>query len=231
VHTVDDAFNFSRLCNEGVLAGPDTPFVLLLNNDVEIRHRRWLLQLSGWLRDPAVVAAGPKLLFPDGTIQHGGVVLGMGGIAGHYAGGESNQPRLGNLHDQAREVGCLTAACLLMRSADYHRVGGMNEDLPTDFQDVDFCLRLRRDLGKSLVYDPTYPLKHLQSATRGSEGSSGYTLARMHFLWDEELMSPDPYYSPHLTLDRHDCSLATIPSSVEVRRSRLQARHTPARTR
>ena len=172
-----------------------------------------------------MAAVGAKLLFPDGDIQHGGVIVGLGGLAGHYAGHQPNQPQVGSLHDQAREVGCLTAACLLLRASDYQQVGGMNEDLSTDFQDVDFCLRLRRDLGTSLVYDPTYPLVHLESATRGALGAaSGYTLSRMYFLWGQELASPDPYYSPHLTLDRHDFSLAAIPGAVESRRSRLQAR-------
>ena len=230
VHKVDDAFNFSRLCNEGARIGPDAPMILFLNNDIEIRHRRWLLQLTGWLRDPEVGAVGAKLLFGDGTIQHGGVIVGLGGLAGHYAGDQPNQPQVGNLHDQAREVGCLTAACLLMRTTDYERIGGMSENLPVDFQDVDLCLRIRRDLRTLLVYDPTYPLVHRQSATRGKvDSANGYTVARMLFLWERELMSTDFYYSPHLTLNRHDFSLAAIPGAGESRRSRLQARSAPTR--
>jgi GT2 family glycosyltransferase len=192
---------------------------------MEIVHRNWLLQLSGWLRDPGVVGVGPKLLFPDGSIQHAGVIIGFGGIAGHYAGYQSNQPRPGDLHDEAREVGCLTAACLLLRTEDYVKVGGMNEVLRVDFQDVDLCLRLRSELGGELMYDPTYPLKHVQSASRGTEGAvSGYTVSRMEFLWHPTLAAEDPYYSPHLSLHQHDLSLRSIPDDEESRLERLQAR-------
>jgi GT2 family glycosyltransferase len=225
VHRLDDAFNFSRLCNIGVDLGPDAPLALFLNNDIEVLHRDWLLQLTGWLRDPEVVGVGPKLLFPDRTIQHAGVIIGFGGIAGHYAGYQPDRPQLGNLHDQAREVSCLTAACLLVRTDDYQKVGGMNETLAVDFQDVDLCLRLRGVLGGELMYDPTYPLFHLQSASRGIEGAvSGYTVSRMEFLWGEQLDSPDPYYSPHLSLSAHDFQLAAIPSSPIEKLSRLLPR-------
>jgi len=223
---VDDAFNFSALCNAGANAGPDTPYVLFLNNDIEVIHRRWLQQLVGWLRDDkSVVGVGSKLLFPDGTIQHGGVIVGFGGIAGHYAAREPNQPKLGNLHDQAREVGCLTAACLLVRSSDFNKVGGFDETLHLDFQDVDLSLRLRDRLGGELLYDPTYPLIHLESATRGSEGaSSGYTVARMRFLWGDLLKAEDPYYSPHYSLNHHDFSPRPFPEDDQVMHLRLAPR-------
>ena len=223
---IDDAFNYSRLCNAGASSGPDTPYLLFLNNDVEVMHRPWLLQLVGWLEnDDQIVAAGPKLLFPDLTIQHAGVIVGFGGIAGHYAAYLPDQPQVGNLHDQAREVGCLTAACLLVRSEDFWKVGGFYESLPTDFQDVDFCLRLRKETGKVLMYDPSFPLVHLQSASRGSVGAtSGYTVARMEFLWGEEIDSGDPYYNPHLSLWHHDFGLAQIPISLDARVARLEGR-------
>jgi GT2 family glycosyltransferase len=220
---VDDAFNYSRLCNEGAATGPEAPFLLFLNNDIEVIHRRWLQQLAGWLEnDDGIVAVGPKLLFPDRTVQHAGVIVGFGGIAGHYAGYLPDQPQGGNLHDQAREVGCLTAACLLVRSNAFSKVGGFYEYLPTDFQDVDFCLRLRTELGGTLMYDPTYPLIHLQSASRGTAGAtSGYTVARMEFLWGEELGRGDPYYSPHLSMWAHDFRLASIPTETDARLKRL----------
>jgi GT2 family glycosyltransferase len=222
---LDDAFNFSRLCNLGVNAGPSSDLILLLNNDIEIEHRNWLLQLTGWLRDPGVVGAGPKLLLDDGTIQHAGVVVGLGGIAGHYSAYQSNQPRSGDLHDQAREVGCLTAACFLMRTDDFLKLGGLNETLDIDFQDVDLCLRMRRDLGGELVYDPTYPLKHVQSASRGARDvANGYTVARMWFLWGPELAGDDPYYSPHLSRWQHDLSLRDIPDGSAERSRRLRPR-------
>lgn len=225
VHTVDDAFNFSHLCNEGVAAGPDSDLVLLLNNDIEIRHRRWLLQLSGWLRDPEVIGTGPMLLYPDGRVQHGGVRLNFGPFAGHYARTQPNRPRPSSLHDQAREVSCLTAACLLVRTADFHAVGGMNEDLAIDFQDVELCLRLAAETGGTFMYDPTYPLTHDESASRGHLGAgSPYTLARMRFLWGAQLDEPDPYYNPHLNGGFHKVTKAFIPADVEERLERLEPR-------
>lgn len=226
IKRIDEAFNFSFLCNEGSEAGPDTPFLLLLNNDVEVLYRRWLVQLLGWLGDPEVVAVGPKLLYPDRTIQHAGVVLGMGGVAGHYSAHQEDQPRPGDLHDQAREVGCLTAACLLVRTDDYWKIGGFDESLAIDFQDVDFCLRLRTQLNGVLMYDPTYPLIHHESATRGTVGaSSGYTVSRLRFRWREHFeLGGDPYYNPHLTLWHHDQSLADLPQSLRELSTRLRPR-------
>ena len=220
----DDAFNYSRLVNLGVAAGPGTPYVVLLNNDVVIHHRAWLSQLLGWMTDPRVAAVGTKLLFPDGRIQHAGVIVGLGGVAGHYALGHKEKPVLGNLHDQAREVDCVTAAAMLVRASAWREVGGFNEDLPLDFQDVDFCLRLREHARGIIVYDPTYPLTHDQGASRGNKGaSSGYTISRMMFIWNGRLRR-DPYYNPHLTQVKHTLELGQIPAAEHHRRARLLPR-------
>jgi len=222
---IDEPFNFSRLSNTGASTGPDTPYVLFLNNDIEIVHRDWLLQLVGWLReDEGVVGVGTKLLYPDGRIQHAGVIVGFSGMAGHYAARELNQPTVGSLHDHAREIGCLTAACLLVRTLDFHEVGGFLEELPVDFQDVDLSLRLRSELGGTLVYDPTYPIVHHESATRGFSHSSEETLALMKSMWGETLAAEDVYYSPHLSLQFQDLSLRELPNDEEMMGRRLQPR-------
>lgn len=232
---IDDAFNFSRLCNEGAGTGPETDYILFLNNDVVIVHRRWLQQLIGWLDgDSTVVGVGTKLISQSGRIQHAGVVVGLGGIAGHYATGLLDEPELGNLHDQAREVGALTAACLLVRADDFETVGGFSDCFPADFGDVDLCLRLRHRLGGVLMYDPTFPLIHHQSASREVR-SSGYIQARFRHLWDEDLRRCDPYYNPHLspfthldptgTLVIHEPNrLRDIPDSPVDRLNRVQPR-------
>lgn len=221
----DDAFNYSLLVNLGAAAAPDAEFVVLLNNDVEVRHRGWLNQMLGWFVDDDVAAVGTKLRFPGGRIQHAGVVLGLGGIAGHYALGFAEAPTLGNLHDQAREIGCVTAACLVIRRSAFDAVDGFNDDLPIDFQDVDFCLKLRHRLGATIVYDPTYPLTHIQGASRGvKDAANPYTITRMHFLWGEELAAGDPFYNPHLTLDDHSLRLGPIPDDAAERLARLQPR-------
>jgi O-antigen biosynthesis protein len=232
---IDDAFNFSMLCNRGVRTGPPADHLLFLNNDVSILHRGWLQQLVGWLESgPEVVGVGAKLVSREGRIRHAGVVVGLGGIAGHYGAGLADEPELGNLHDQAREVGALTAACLLVRSRDFDAVGGFDEAFPSDFGDVDLCLRLRRDLGGVLVYDPTFPLLHHESASREVR-PSGYIQTRFRHLWDEELRRGDPYYSPHLRqytrLDpvqgrivHEPCQLEAIPDGMTDKLCRLRPR-------
>lgn len=194
----DDAFNFSRLCNLGADSGPPASYLLFLNNDVEVLHRRWLIQMLGWMNDPEVVAVGTELLYEDRqTIQHGGVAVGSGHIGWHFSGGLDNQPRLGDPHDSAHEVTGATAACLLVRRAAFDAVGGFEEILPTDFQDVDLCLKLTRGLGGVVVYEPMYPLLHHESASRGDvDAGNGYTINRMKFRWPGIAESTDPYFHP-----------------------------------
>lgn len=221
----DDAFNYSELVNLGARTGPSADLLVLFNNDVVVQHREWLRQLCGWLRVPDVLAAGAKLLFPDGRIQHAGVIVGFGGVAGHYALGDENLPRPGSLHDTAREVGCATAACLVVRTEAFEKLGGFDENLPIDFQDVDFCLRLRHELGGTILYDPVFPLTHDQGSTRGGTGASNdYTISRMRFRWEDALDAGDPYYSPHLPGGRHDLDLEPVPRSTAARRARLAPR-------
>jgi GT2 family glycosyltransferase len=225
VLTVDEPFNFSRLSNLGATAGPDAPYVLFLNNDIEVIHQDWLLQMVGWLReDPDVVGVGAKLLYPDGRIQHAGMIVGFAGLSGHYAARAPNRPTVGSLHDQAREIGCLTAACLLVRADDFQAVGGFLEELPIDFQDVDLSLRLRSQLDGVLMYDPTHPVVHHESATRGVGDSSEETIERMKAMWGDVLAAEDPYYSPHLSLRHQDLSMREVPNDVEMMRHRLQPR-------
>lgn len=206
---VDDAFNFSRLCNIGAGAGPHCESLLFFNNDVEVVHRGWLSQMYGWFSDPEVVAVGTQLLYDDlETIQHGGVAIGAGHLGWHLSGGLSNEPRLGDPHDSAHEVTAVTAACMLVRTAAFDAVGGYEEILPTDFQDVDFCLKLRRQLGGTIVYEPMFPLMHQESASRGdTNAGNGFTMARMEFRWPGIRNSVDPYFHPFAAqpqLGRHE---------------------------
>lgn len=215
---VDDAFNFSRLCNLGASAGPEAEYLLFLNNDVEVLHRDWLHQMAGWFHDPEVVAVGTELLFHDReTIQHAGVAIGTGHIGWHLSGGLPNEPRLGDPHDSAHEVTGVTAACMLVRTDAFDAVGGFEEIFSTDFQDVDFCLKLVRDLGGVIVYEPMYPLLHHESATRGTlNAGSGYTVTRMRFRWPGITDGTDPYFHPLASqpyLGQHD--LCQIPEDLE----------------
>ncbi len=195
---VDDAFNFSKLCNAGAAVGPATDSVLFLNNDVEVLHRDWLHQMHGWFADPAVVAVGTELFYEDGeTIQHAGVAVGSGSIGWHLSNNEPDEPRLGDPHDSAHEVTGVTAACMLVRTSAFDAVGGFEEILATDFQDVDLCLKLSRHLGGTILYEPTYPLLHHESASRGAKNAgSGFTVTRMLFRWPGLDEVTDPYFHP-----------------------------------
>lgn len=223
---IDDEFNYSDLCNQGAEAGPKTDYLLMLNNDVEVQGRNWLKQMTGWLdADPAACAVGTKLLFRDGTIQHAGVVLGLRGVAGHYAEDQDNAPQANNLHDQAREVTAVTGAALLVRSEDFFAVGGFRTELPLVYQDTDLCMRLSHDTGGSIIYDPTYPLVHRGSASRAKfSPEQAYGVARFQFLWSEELIAGDDFYSPHLDLTETDFVLRALPTDVSTFAPRFNPR-------
>ena len=189
-------FNFSAICNLG-LRTVTTELTLFLNDDIRPVGERWLAQLTANLDDPTIGAAGPLLTFPDGRIQHAGVVLGLGGAAGHpFAGWTPEHDGFFGWSGARREVAALTAACLMVRTDLAKSLGGFDEQLPTDFQDVDFCLRTG-DAGYANVIDPVARLIHTESATRGRADADPDAAAYLRRKWGERL-STDPWYSPRL---------------------------------
>lgn len=199
-------FNFSLLNNRAV-AEANGNILCLLNNDIEVLHEGWLEELVGQLMRPGVGAVGAKLLWPNGMVQHGGVVLGVGNVAGHYG----NRLSDGDWGDQGRNqllqrVSAVTAACLLVRKVDYLRVGGMDERaFPVAFNDVDLCLKIRR-LGMAIVWSPYARLLHAESASRGHEDTpqkkarAGREVDMLRRRWGDVLFC-DPAYHPSLNLD------------------------------
>jgi GT2 family glycosyltransferase len=199
-------FNFSSLNNRAVAEATGN-ILCLLNNDIEALHEGWLEELVGQLMRPGVGAVGAKLLWPNGMVQHGGVVLGIGNVAGHYG----NRLSDGDWGDQGRNqllqrVSAVTAACLLVRKADYLRVGGMDEAaFPVAFNDVDLCLKIRR-LGMAIVWSPYARLLHAESASRGHEDTpqkkarAGREVDMLRRRWGDVLFR-DPAYHPSLNLD------------------------------
>lgn len=199
-------FNFSSLNNRAVAEATGN-ILCLLNNDIEVLHAGWLEELVGQLMRPGVGAVGAKLLWPNGMVQHGGVVLGIGNVAGHYG----NRLSDGDWGDQGRNqllqrVSAVTAACLLVRKTDYLRVGGMDEvAFPVAFNDVDLCLKIRR-LGLSIVWSPYARLLHAESASRGHEDTpqkkarAGREVDMLRRRWGDVLFR-DPAYHPSLNLD------------------------------
>lgn len=163
---VPEPFNFSRLINLGV-ANSRGEVVLLLNNDVDVIHPDWLEELVSHATRPDVGAVGAKLYFDNDTVQHGGVVLGLNGVAGHAftlsprdCGGYVNRLQL------THELSCVTAACLAIRREVFDKVGGFDEEhLAVSFNDVDFCIRVR-EAGYRIIWTPGAELYHYESISR-----------------------------------------------------------------
>jgi GT2 family glycosyltransferase len=212
----DDApFNFSALNNRAV-ASTRAEVVALLNDDVEVLDGNWLGEMVSLALRPAVGCVGAKLLYPDHTVQHAGVILGIGGVAGHAHKRfpASHSGYFGRLQ-LTHALSAVTGACLVVRRAVFEEVGGLDEGLAVAFNDVDFCLRVR-DAGFRNMYTPHAVLVHHESATRGSdmaperrarfEGEVRF----MHDRWGAALRD-DPYYSPHLTRHHEDFSIAAAP--------------------
>ena len=199
-------FNFSTLNNRAAEEARGE-VLLLLNNDVEVTDPGWLHEMVAQAMRPDVGAVGAKLLYADGTVQHGGVVTGAGGVAGHYALG-ADRAATGGFGALAlvRTVSAVTAACLALRAEVWRAVGGMDErHLAVAFNDVDLCLRIG-ERGLRIVWTPFAELFHLESASRGFDRSPekaerfARECAYMKQRWGRRLLE-DPYYNPNLDLD------------------------------
>jgi GT2 family glycosyltransferase len=167
----DGAFNFAALCNSAAAAARGD-ILLLLNNDIEVTGRGWLREMVAHAMRPDVGAVGARLLYPNGRIQHAGIVLGCGpdGVAAHMeAGAPRDAPGPGAALFLEREVGAVTAACMALRRSAYLAVGGMDDvELPVAYNDVDLCLRLRA-AGLRILWTPFAELVHHESATRAAD--------------------------------------------------------------
>jgi|GEM_PF-1354434 len=196
-------FNFPRLMN-GAVAHASGDIIVMLNNDTFIIEPNWLSEMVALAIEPGVGAVGAKLIYPNGTIQHAGVVVGLGGYAGHYyrrleANHRDHLGRLAVTH----EVSAVTAACLAVTRANYDAVGGLDEALAIDFNDIDFCLRLTRR-GLRNLWTPDAVVGHVESASRvGPKGKNSPLFladgARFAQRW-KSVMLNDPYFHPALSL-------------------------------
>jgi len=198
----DETFNFSMLCNAGAQAARGN-ILVLLNNDVEMSDTAWLMSLVEHAIRPDVGAVGAKLAYPDLSVQHAGLLLGAGpdGIAVHaFSRAARDAPGPGGALWLEREVGAVTAACLAIRRAVYLEVGGMDEQLPVAYNDVDLCLRLRA-AGYAIVWTPFAELVHHESATRGPDGDAARAAAavKLRARWGEQL-ARDPFYNDNLSM-------------------------------
>ena len=223
----DGPFNFSRLNNRAVTAAKGE-VVVLLNNDTEVIAPEWLEAMVALAVLPQIGAVGAKLVFPDGTIQHGGVILGLGSCASHAHAGFP-QEALGYFGraQLLQMMTAVTGACLAVRKTVYEEVGGLDEhDLPVAFNDLDFCLKLR-ERGYWNVWTPLAVLVHHESVSRGYEVTSDKRrryyneMSIVKKRWPAQFYN-DPAYNPNLSLNKAgDFSLARHP------RIALGSLHTP----
>jgi O-antigen biosynthesis protein len=210
-------FNFSRINNIAAdqAAGDILGFV---NNDIEVRNAEWLDEMASHFARADVGAVGAKLLYPDGRIQHAGVVTGIGGVAGHlYKLFPGDAPGPFSLLQLPRETTCATAACLLVRASIFREVGMFDaRNLAVAFNDIDLCLRIRK-AGHRIIWTPFAELTHFESVSRGADTDPEKQLRfqgevhAMWRLWEKGILESDPCYSPNLTLVEENGALATPP--------------------
>ena len=212
----DGDFNFSRLNNLGVRSATGE-ILVLMNNDLEVIDNCWLAEMVSLAIQPEAGAVGAKLLYPDGRIQHGGVILGIGGWAGHaHKGFPRRSLGYAGRLSLVSEFSAVTGACLALRKELFEKVGGFDEvELAVACNDVDLCLRLRK-MGYRNVWTPNAKLYHHESASRGYEDTPDKKArfeaekAVMMRRWGKQLQV-DPAYNPNLTLDTEDFGLAWPP--------------------
>ncbi len=202
-------FNFSKVNNHAASLASGA-LLLFLNDDTRVITPDWLGIMAAHLALPGVGAVGSKLLFPDGTVQHAGVVLGFRGTADHVMRGFPNDADgyFGSL-SASREVSAVTGACLMLRAETYRSLGGMRECFASIYQDVDLCLRIRES-GLSILHVANVELEHRESATRGSS----YDHLDREILIDRWRghLAADPFYSTNFTRNRHDYTLRRNPA-------------------
>ena len=210
----EGVFNYSKINNFGVSFATGE-YLVLLNNDTQVISINWLEELLMYAQRPDVGAVGAKLYYGDKTIQHAGIVIGLGAhrTAGHthYRVAQSNLGYMGRLC-YAQDVSAVTGACLMVRRGLYGELGGLDESFAVALNDVDFCLRLR-ERGLLNVWNPYCELYHFESISRGlddgGERARRYDeeAARFREKWREALEKGDPYYNPNFSLDRSDYAL------------------------
>jgi GT2 family glycosyltransferase len=213
--TYEGEFNYSKINNFGAKYATGK-YLLLLNNDTQVITMNWLESMLMYAQREDVGAVGAKLYYGDKTIQHAGVVIGLGAhrTAGHthYKINYDNLGYMGKLC-YAQNVSAVTGACLMVKKSLYDELGGLDESFKVALNDVDFCLRLR-EKGLLNVFTPFAELYHFESASRGIDvvdeaKAKRYEEESQHFRtkWKEILEKGDPYYNPNFSLDRSDYSL------------------------
>lgn len=215
VVTWEREFNYSAINNFGATFAKGE-YLLFLNNDTEIIEPRMIDEMLGFCQREDVGIAGARLLYQDDTIQHAGVVVGFGGIAGHtFIGLHEAENSYFHRAMCAQDYSAVTAACMMTKASVFHQVGGFTEELAVAFNDIDYCMKVRA-AGKLVVYAPYAKLYHYESKSRGLEDTPekvarfNREIAIFARRWPEILQEGDPYYNPNLTLRKSDFALRDL---------------------
>ena len=205
-------FNYSAINNFGVKEAKGD-YILLLNNDTEMIAPDSISDMLGYCMRPDVGIVGAKLLYPDGTIQHAGVIIGLGGIAGHaFIGLDANQYGYMSRAYLSSDYSAVTAACLMISKEIYNEVGGLCEQYAVAFNDVDFCMKVRSK-GYLVVYDAFSQWYHYESKSRGYEDTEEKQLRfkgeidTFKSKWQKELDEGDPFYNRNFPLNTESYTL------------------------
>ena len=208
----NEPFNFSVKINRGV-AHASGEHLLLLNDDIEVTDPAWIDTLAAFAANPEIGAVGPRLLFEDGRLQHVGVVL-TNGHAGHpFYGYRRDPPGYFGLPRVVSNQSAVTAACMLTRRACFDEVGGFSSSLAVNYNDVDYCLKLRRR-GYRIVYTPELTLWHYESSSRGFQPPEQHETDLMQKRWGPALYD-DPYYSPRFVGGNYITPVTTDDRAVD----------------
>ena len=202
----EKGFNYSKLINLGV-KNSTGEYIIQLNNDTEVETPEWLEDMLGFACREDVGAVGVKLFYPDNTIQHAGIVIGVDRVATHLFRG---LPRHAHGYfareSTIQDFSAVTGACMMSKKSVYEEVGYMDENMPVAFNDLDFCLKIRKT-GKLVVYDPFVTLIHYESKTRGYETTPEKAarfeaeIQKFQEKWKDIFEKGDPYYNPNFSLN------------------------------
>jgi GT2 family glycosyltransferase len=200
----DRSFNWAALNNAAVDAARGD-VLLFLNNDIEARNPGWLGVLAAQALRPDVAAVGARLLYPDGRVQHCGVVIGIGAAGHTLVGLPADQSGYLGIAVLTRECSAVTGACMASRRTVFEELGGFDEELGIDTNDIDFCLRAGQR-GYRVLYEPLAELIHYESPSRGKTGTVP-DIRRFMLRWEEQIEAGDPFLNPHLTRLDGSCAL------------------------
>lgn len=212
IYYPEKEFNYSKIINFGV-KNAKGEYIIQLNNDTELLTPDWLEEMIMFAQREDIGAVGVELFYPDKTIQHAGIIIGIGGVAGHIF---KNIPY--NMHGyfskdaMIQNLSAVTAACIMTKKSIYDEVNYMDEKFKVAFNDVDFCLKIR-ETGKLVVYNPYVQFIHYESKSRGFEDTPEKQarfrseVDRFQKKWKSILQKGDPYYNINLRLDNDQCAI------------------------